>query len=295
MRSNIVCLVGLLWTTSLGLAPSARAREADVKAACSVHFRWPAPTAEWFYHEATVRKSTTGSYFMVCGWNTGYFGIQELGDGKKVAIFSVWDQTKGDNPDAVAREQRVEILQQGRGVEVSRFGGEGTGGKCMMPFNWKSGRKVRCFVQCAVEGNKTAYAGWLWMPNQKSWKHLVTFRVTTGGQPLSGLYSFVEDFRRDTGSVKDDRVCEFGNGWVKATDGKVQPLPQGTFSASTSKEEAQDLINAGNVPGGLFLATGGKVRKMQQLETTLNITPVPSAPPDDLPTEAKNTTRLPEK
>ncbi|MEI6177990.1 MAG: DUF3472 domain-containing protein [Verrucomicrobiota bacterium] len=53
---------------------------------------------------------------MVCGWDTGYFGIQELGDGRKIAIFSVWDPAKGDHADKVPPEQRVEVLHTGESV-----------------------------------------------------------------------------------------------------------------------------------------------------------------------------------
>lgn len=252
-------------------------------AACSIHFRWPASSATWFYNEATVRRSTHGSYFVVCGWDTGYFGIQELGDGKKIAIFSVWDPTKGDNPQTVPLEQRVEVLHQGDEVEVSRFGGEGTGGKSIMPFDWKIGETVRCVVQATVEGEKTAYAGWLWMPATKDWKHLITCRVTTGGKPMSGLYSFVEDFRRDTKSVEEERRCEFGNGWVKPVEGNARPITRGTFTASRATNEAQDIINAGQVTGGLFLANGGNAKMTINVDSSLEVMPLASSPPRDLP------------
>jgi hypothetical protein len=42
-----------------------------------------------------VGNSVPGSYFMAVGWNTGYFGIQEVSADRKVVIFSVWDPTKG--------------------------------------------------------------------------------------------------------------------------------------------------------------------------------------------------------
>jgi hypothetical protein len=278
-RLPTLCLLYIIIFMSLISA----ARDASPTAACSIHLWWQSPEATCFYNEATVQKSTAGSYFMVCGWNTGYFGIQELGDGNKVVLFSVWDPARGNNPDNVPLEQRVEVLHQGKGVEVTRFGGEGTGGKSIMPFDWKTGKKVRCLVQATVEGGKTAYAGWLWMPTKQEWKHLVTFRVTTGGKPLSGLYSFVEDFRRDGRSVKEERRCEYGNGWVKTLAGKMEPLAHGSFTKANSPEEAQDLINAGQVNGCLFLATGGKVTKKLEVGTLLDVKPVPVIPPVDLP------------
>src|SRR5262249_59696880 len=74
----------------------------EFRAARSVHLGYSAPEGLLFYNEVVVEKSVNGSYFMACGWNTGYFGIQQLdGSDDKVVLFSVWDPTKGDDPDAV--------------------------------------------------------------------------------------------------------------------------------------------------------------------------------------------------
>ncbi len=255
------------------------------KAACSIHLGWPAPASEWFYLEARVEQSTPGSYFMVCGWNTGYFGVQELGQGRKVGIFSVWDPTKGDNPNAVKLEDRVEVLAQGTDVNVTRFGGEGTGGKSMTPFDWKVGETLRCVVQARVEGEKTAYTGWLWEPKTKAWKLMATFRVQTGSKPLSGLYSFVEDFRRDGRSVGEVRRAVFGNGWVKTTDGTMVPLVKGRFTKSNAPTEAGALIDAGQARGGLYLQNGGGTKRSVEPGTVLDMQDAPKAPPTDLPAE----------
>ncbi len=88
-----------------------RAGEAP-RAARSVHLGWPAPDSDWFYREMTVQESVPGSYFMARGWNAGYFGIQELARGRKLVIFSVWDPSRGDNPNDVAAEDRVELVSQ---------------------------------------------------------------------------------------------------------------------------------------------------------------------------------------
>src|SRR6185436_7189632 len=131
-------------------------------AARSVHLAYPAPEGDLFYNEMVVEQSVNGSYFMACGWNTGYFGIQQLGSPtNKVVIFSVWDPTKGDNPNAVKSEDRVEVLFQGAGVRIKRFGGEGTGGQCMTPFEWRTGETNRFAIQAEVTELKTAYTAWL--------------------------------------------------------------------------------------------------------------------------------------
>jgi Domain of unknown function (DUF5077) len=46
------------------------------RAARSVHLGYRAPEGSFFYNEMVVEQSVNGSYFMACGWNTGYFGIQ---------------------------------------------------------------------------------------------------------------------------------------------------------------------------------------------------------------------------
>ncbi|MSR43730.1 MAG: DUF3472 domain-containing protein [Pedosphaera sp.] len=276
-----------LLTTSLTLVCLASAFAGDAsapRAARSVHLSHPAPDGALFYNEAIVDVSANGSYFMVCGWNTGYFGIQQLGsEDKKVAIFSVWDQAKGDDPKAVPLEQRVEILFQGEGVNVSRFGGEGTGGKSMLPFAWRIGEPVRCMVGAKVEGEKTAYTGWIFLPDKKEWKKLVTFR-TRSGSALRGYYSFVEDFRRDGRSVGEVRRARFGNGWVKATNGEWSPLTKARFTASSSKWEAKETINAGVDGGWFFLATGGETKRTAELRSLLECPARSAKQPGDLPT-----------
>jgi len=198
-----IALVALLFALPLG---AARAEPpAAPRAARSVHLHYPAPAADAFYNELTVEQSVPGSYFMACGFRHGYFGIQELSRGRKVVLFSVWDPTKGDEAAKVPLEQRVEVLHQDPDVEVKRFGGEGTGGQCFFRYDWKTGQACRFLVRAKVDGEKTAYAAYFYVPEAKAWKHLVTFRTRTGGDRLAGLYSFVEDFRRDTKSAGETR------------------------------------------------------------------------------------------
>jgi len=239
------------------------------RAARSVHLGYRAPDAVLFYNEMTVLESTPGSYFMAAGWNTGYFGIQELDDGRKVILFSVWDSTKGDDPNAVKQEERVECLHNAPDMRIRRFGGEGTGGQCMGRFDWKIGQNQRFAVTAAPDGEKTSYAGYVWLSERNEWKHLVTFRTRTGGQSLRGLYSFIEDFRRDGRSVQEVRRARFGNGWVKTTGGQWLPLNRARFTASGAEWEAKDNIDAGVEEGRFFLATGGATRMTHPLSSTI--------------------------
>jgi len=96
-------------TLACALTIASQAEEGkEFRAARSVHLSYAAQAGELFYNEVVVEDSVNGSYFMACGWNTGYFGIQQLGGtDDKVVLFSVWDPTKGDDPGAVKTEERV--------------------------------------------------------------------------------------------------------------------------------------------------------------------------------------------
>src|SRR5262245_40910809 len=121
---------------ALLLLPAVTSADEKLKGvACrSVHLGWQAEAGTAFYVEATVRESADGTYFCAAGFNSGYFGIQQLGDGKKVVLFSVWDPTAGDDPKTVPDEKRVKALHVDEKVRVKRFGGEGTGGQSFYAF-----------------------------------------------------------------------------------------------------------------------------------------------------------------
>ncbi len=249
------------------------------RAARSVHLAYVAPEATAFYNEVLVEKSVPGSYFMACGFHHGYFGIQELSGGKKVVLFSVWDPTQGDDPNAVAQEHRVEVLYQADEVIARRFGGEGTGGQSLFDYDWKVGQTYRFLVQARVMEKKTAYAAWFYLPESKTWKHLVTFRTRTGGDRLKGLYSFLEDFRRDGRSATEVRRAVFGNGWVRTLAGRWEPLVKARFTASGAPWEAKDTIDAGVVEGQFYLQTGGDTRTTTPLRTVLERPAGKASPP----------------
>ena len=142
---------------------------------------------------------------LACGFHQGYFGIQEQADGRKVVLFSVWDSSKENDPNVVSEEQRVQTTYKAPDVEVRRFGGEGTGAQSFFHHDWKVGCTYRFLVKAASDATHTAYAAYYFLPESKTWKHLVTFRTRTGGIALRGLYSFIEDFRRDGQSAHEIR------------------------------------------------------------------------------------------
>jgi hypothetical protein len=248
----------------LGGSTSSRANERLAGIACrSVHLQYAAGEGVAFYNEVTVEESAAGTYFCACGWNKGYFGIQELGNGKKLLIFSVWDSNQND-PRAVEEDRRVKLLHKDEKVRIGRFGGEGTGGQSFFDYEWKTGETYRFLVRAKVQGERTEYAGYFYVPEEESWKHLVTFSTITGGRRLGGYYSFVEDFKRDRVSTTKARRARFGNARVQSADARWQPVSSARFTADGNPAVN---INAGTQDGRFFLATGGAT---ENTETKLN-------------------------
>lgn len=248
------------------------------RAARSVHLWWSAGEGTEFHNAMTVEQSTPGSYFMACGWNTGYFGLQELSKGDKIVLFSVWDPTKGDDPKLVPADRRVEVLHQDADAKVGRFGGEGTGAQCKYPYAWKIGETCRFLVRAAVDGEKTSYSGYFYRNDTKAWVHLATFKALTKGSPLKGYYSFVEDFRRDGKSVGEVRRARFSDGWVKAKE--WTPLGKARFTADATK---LDTIDAAAVENGFTLATGGELKTSTPLNGSITGPGTSKEAPGDLP------------
>ncbi len=231
-------VIRILLTALLGmvLTSAAPADEKLKDIACrSIHLGYTADAGTAFYTEATVRTSAPGTYFCTCGFNAGYFGIQELANGKKLVIFSVWDPTTGDDPKTVPEEKRVQTLHKGDGVRVGRFGGEGTGGQSFFDFDWKVGDTYRFIVSATADGkDRTAYSGYFYLPETKEWKHLVTFSTLAKQKQLSGYYSFIEDFKRNKVSATQVRQAEFGNGWVRNGKGEWNPILEARFTGDSN-------------------------------------------------------------
>jgi hypothetical protein len=259
-----------------------RADERLAGIACrSVHLNYPAPAGAVFYNEVVIDESAPGTYFCVCGFSKGYYGLQELGNGKKVVIFSVWDPGEQNDPKAVDEDRRVKLLHQGEGVRIGRFGNEGTGGQSFYDLDWKKGETYRFLVAAKPAGERTEFAAWLYLNDAKKWQHLVTFSTITGGKPLSGYYSFVEDFRRNRESAKQARVARFGHGGVIDEEGKWHGFASARF---TGDNNPATNIDSGERDGWYFLATGGETKNEgTKLNQATKLSGDAKAKPDDLP------------
>jgi hypothetical protein len=265
------------------LLSAARAGQSDApRAARTVHYRWRAPDGDLFYNEVDVQESVASTYFVAAGWSQGYFGLQEH-DAKDMILFSVWDPPRGDRPDAVSPDERVEVLYGDAQAAIKRFGGEGTGAQCKYPYAWRADETYRFLVQAKVDGKKTAYTAWFYLNEAKTWKKLAVFRAPTGGAPLKGYHSFVEDFRRDGRSPLQRRRARFGRGWARSLAGKWEPILRARFTAD---DVPLWNVDASTGAAGFELATGGDVKNAAKLDSILSIPRSDQEAPQDLPDEA---------
>lgn len=250
----------LLVATISALVAEASADERLEGIACrSVHLAYDAPDGDAFYNEVRVVDSAPGTYFCTNGFGMGYFGIQELASSKMLVIFSVWDPGKQNDPNAVDEDRRVQVLHHDPDVRVKRFGNEGTGGQSFFDYDWKVGETYRFLVRSRIDGERTVFSGYFWLPEEKRWKHLVSFSTLAGKRPLHGYYSFVEDFRRNRESARRERRALYGNGWVRSTDGRWHALTRARFTADRNPVMN---IDAGIDGDSFYLATGGDVANM---------------------------------
>lgn len=235
----------------------------------SVHLNYgpfmPMHTAA--YQEAVIEKSAPGTYFACNNFGNGYIGVQELahkdeqGNPVRVAIFSIWDaKDSGDNPLAAPEEERAKLVQRGEGVWTTRFGGEGTGGKSMRPFNWKEGEVIKTLVVEHADGpDFRQIAGYIFDPARGEWALLSCWRVQALRRGLGGGCGFVEDFKRDVVSKQYERRATFGP--ALRWDGK-QWHAATEFRFTRDGNPLKEINCRFNPKRGYYsLATGGTIKE----------------------------------
>lgn len=232
--------------------------------AASVHLFYPQPDSlkiQSFYQEITIPAGADHlhSYYMACGFDRGYFGIQVNSPAERRVIFSVWDAGKEPvDRNKVAAEDRVKLIGIGNNVVADGFGNEGTGGHSHWVYNWKTETTYRFAVTALPDSatQSTTYSAYFFLPEEKKWKLIASFLAPKDGKYLRGLYSFVENFEGNNGQLY--RKAEFGNGWVRPVGKDWAEITQSSFSYdATGKAGHRIDFGGGAGPGGFYLWNGG--------------------------------------
>ena len=252
-------LIGLL--ASGPAASEAHFNQSTYRSVASVHLGYPVPKGEeiaLFYNEATAKTDPITTYYEVCGWHRGYFGMQVNSPTERRIIFSVWDAgNEAKDRSKVADENRVKLLAKGAGVFADSFGNEGTGGHSHLVYQWKTGGTYRFCVTAKIDGDGTIYRGYFYFPEKREWGLIASFRAPHDGAYLHGLYSFDEDFGGAFGQRK--RLAEFGNQWVRTAGGAWRELTDARFTHTGKIETDRFDFSAGAVGNRFYLASGGYI------------------------------------
>lgn len=277
---------------TLAVTSQAISKEELVKRQCrSIHLGYAKSVDDpcYAYIDLSVEKSSPGSYFCALGFHMGYIGMQELADGKKVIIFSVWEPNNGEVEKNVPENMRVKLIRKGEGVRSSRFGGEGTGGQSFYDYDWKISEKVSFLVKSIrVNDTTTRYTGYFYNNKAKRWQLMTEFQTLAKGKQLgNGIYSFVEDFRRNHESAKIIRKASYTNAWASADAKAWRPMPKARFTGDSTPSEN---VDAGQINHGFFLQTGGTTTQTtSKLWSTIETTPAPKKSIKVLPKELTDT------
>ena len=234
-----------------------------LKQARSVHLGFSQPPADAIYIEAKPTAAPNGTYFCQLGFHGGYFGIQQLGNGKKVSIFSIWDGSS-HNPESTVKELRANAIFAKDGVNVQRFGGEGSGIKSMMAYDWKLNQysAYMVTVRPTAQPNRNIYTAFLQNPETKKWFRMASFNAI-GKSKLRGFHTFVEDFKRNYTSYNLEHKSSYRNPWYyQKSENKWYPVETLFFTADSA---VSVNINAKVNGSEASLETGGKVVNQQKV------------------------------
>ena len=223
----------------------------------SVHLRYDIPDNAkdivWFYNEITVPEGNDvlGSYFMANGFADGYFGIQVNGPDERRILFSVWSPYKTDNPGDIPEDSRIKLLKKGEDVHAGEFGSEGSGGQSYKKFMWKAGTTYSFLLKGEPSVNKsTDYSAYFFDPEVGKWQLIASFRRPKTSNYLKSLYSFLENFRTETGCIA--RRGLYSNQWVCTKEGKWIEISGAKFTADATAKKESRLDYCGGVEKGAF-------------------------------------------
>ncbi len=227
----------------------------------SVHLGYvlPKEDVEWFYNEVVVPEEgdIPSSYYMVCGFSQGYFGMQNNSPHKRRVLFSVWSPFETDNPAEIPDTMRVTLVKKGENTIINDFGNEGSGGQSYIHYDWKAGERCRFLMGVKPDGNgNTIYTAYFFDNNKGEWSLIASFRRPQTSTWYTGAHSFLENFNPVMGYI--NRKAYYTNQWARTTDGRWVPVSKARFTCDTTGAKEMRFDYTGGIEGDcFFLSMGG--------------------------------------
>ena len=239
-------------------APDVHFSTEKSRLAPAVHLWYPAPQKAkiaWFYNEITPIDDPINTYYMVCGFTGGYFGIQVNAPDKRTILFSVWNSgVTENNPDNVPAENKVRLIADGKDVISREFGREGSGGQSFKKYMWKTGHTYRMLVSARPDNDGTIFSGYFFFPEKKSWELIASWKKPGECGWLRGLYSFNENFIVANGFQR--RSARYGNQWILTGEGTWIELTTALYTHSDQTGNRPDRSGEA-ASNGFYLMNGG--------------------------------------
>lgn len=225
----------------------------------SVHLNYPLPdaaktTAEWFYNEVTVPvgQDVQGSYFMADGFTGGYFGMQVNSPTERHILFSIWSPFTTDNPKSIPDSMKIIMLKKGDKVHTGEFGSEGSGGQSYLNYPWIAGKTYAFLIhaQGDAKAKTTTFTAYFKEKTADKWMLIASFKRPKSGFYLEHLYSFLENFDPEMGTIT--RKVYFGNQWLRDVAGNWYPITKALFTADATANINYRKDYSGGTEGNLF-------------------------------------------
>lgn len=192
---------------------------------------------DWAYMEVMYPKKyeRKNTYIMSLGVLSGYMGIQSVDDTNDQnythrVLFSMWDKGDTDADHNLPDYLRSGALDNGDGVKINRFGGEGTGTQSIIyNSHWQCDNWVQFITTCRPEQlnitikgsrgqdstivyNNTLVSAWYKQASDPEWHYLATLREAGRNHYMAGWYSFLENFTDEGGNIY--RRAYYRNGYL---------------------------------------------------------------------------------
>jgi hypothetical protein len=226
---------------------------------------------EWFYSEITVpeKNDVIGSYYMANGFKEGYFGMQVNSENERRVLFSIWSPFNTDDPTKIPNDQKILLLKKGENVYTGEFGNEGAGGQSYLKFYWKTGNTYKFLIGAEPDGNGyTSYTAYFFVPEEGKWRLVASFNRPKTNTYLKSLYSFLENFKPETGNLT--RQANFGNQWAFEKQKGWVEINKVVFSADATARIGYRKDYAGGRNGeGFFLKNCGFFDENTTIKTPL--------------------------
>lgn len=223
----------------------------------SVHLAYKEPADKditWFYNEVTVPEGNDviGSFFMANGFSNGYFGMQVNSDTERRLLFSIWSTFDTQDPNQIPEDYKVLTLGSGLGVNVGKFGNEGSGAQSYMVFDWKPETTYKFLLKGESKvPNSIDYTAYFFAPEIGDWKLITSFRKPkTSDEHIIRPYSFLENFETKSGHI--ERGVNFDNQWIYDTKGNWTEITLARYTADATARQGVRFDYDGGATGNSF-------------------------------------------